>query len=97
MIGDFEPSIIKTKGFEVGLMKHQVGEKPAPHTHRLVTEINLVVKGKVSIANYNQYFVYLPGDIFVLEPGDPSYPYFYEDTEIVCIKIPSVPDDKELI
>jgi len=36
----------------------------------------------------------LPGEIFVLEPGEVAEPTFHEDCKIVCIKTPSLPKDK---
>lgn len=36
----------------------------------------------------------IPGDIFILHPGEIADPDFLEDCKIVVIKIPSIPSDK---
>ena len=42
-IGDFEPNVIRTKGFEVGYLHHRAGEKWPSHYHKIATEINLLI------------------------------------------------------
>ena len=37
-IGDFEPSVLKTKDFEVGVLVHPKGEKWPAHFHPVCTE-----------------------------------------------------------
>ena len=37
------------------------------------------------------------GDICVLEPGEPYYAEYLEDTEVFAVKTPSVPGDKYYI
>lgn len=89
-IGDFCPSVLRTKEFEVAVLTHKKNENWPTHYHKLATEINLLLKGKMSIneININQ------GDIFVIEPNEVSSPFFHEDCEILCIKTPSVIGDK---
>lgn len=89
-IGDFEPSIIRTKEFEVGILTHKKGEYWPKHHHKIATEINVLLEGSMSI-NDIQINV---GDIFVIEPNENSSPIFYADCTVLCIKTPSVIGDK---
>tara|TARA_B100001248_G_C27224303_1_gene381788 strand:+ start:99 stop:425 length:327 start_codon:yes stop_codon:yes gene_type:complete len=90
LIGNFEPSILKTKNFEVGVLKHHKGQQWPDHYHNNVTEYNLLLKGKMYI---NDILINV-NDIFVLKPKEIARPIFVEDCEILCIKVPSVIGDK---
>ena len=48
-IGNFEPSVLKTSKFEVGVFKHSKGEDWPAHYHRSHDEYNVLVTGKMSI------------------------------------------------
>jgi quercetin dioxygenase-like cupin family protein len=89
-IGDFVPSSFKTKNFEVCYKKHQKGENWPTHYHKISTEINLLVRGKMKI----QGKILTEGDIFILNPFEIANPEFLEDCEVVIIKTPSSPGDK---
>lgn len=89
-IGDFSPAAYQTKGFEVSLKVHPKGEQWEWHYHQYLTEVNLLVRGLMTI----QGRLLVEGDIFVLEPGEIADPVFLDDCEIVCVKVPSVPGDK---
>ena len=90
MIGNFEPSLLKTDQFEVGLLTHPKGEIWPKHYHAKHTEYNLLIKGKMCI----QEQIINEGEIFVLTPNEISNAEFLEDCLILCIKQPSVPGDK---
>lgn len=87
-VGDFEPTAYKTNQFEVSYKLHPKGQQWDIHYHTEVTEINLLVRGKMVI----QGTTLVEGDIFTLEPYEIADPEFLEDTEIVCVKTPSVND-----
>lgn len=89
-IGNFVPSVLKTELFEVGYLTHKKGEFWPKHFHVVATEINLLVKGRMTVSGR----LINPGEIFIFEPGDIADPEFHEDCELVCIKIPSVIGDK---
>lgn len=89
-IGNFEPSVLKTSDFEVGLLLHKKGENWPKHYHKIATEYNVLVSGKMIIRGQ----IINPGDIFVLAPNDIADPEFLEDCLIVCVKTPSVKGDK---
>ena len=90
IIGDFEPCIFRTKDFEVGVLTHKKGEIKPPHIHKLSTEYNVLLKGKVIIQGKELN----TGDVFVLKKGEVADPNFLEDCTFLCVKVPSIPDDK---
>lgn len=92
-VGDFDPSSYRTKDFEVCYKHHDKGEVWDTHYHKVSTEINLLVKGKMRIQDTELN----GGDIFILEPYEIADPVFLEDCELVVIKTPSSKDDKFVI
>lgn len=94
-IGNFEPSVIKTKEFEVAHHFHKKDyvDSEGSHYHKVALEINYVLKGKV-IVNGKEVEA---GGIFVYEPYDESDVVFLEDTDLVVVKVPSVKNDKYLV
>jgi len=89
-IGNFEPSLLKTEQFEVGLLTHLKGEQWPKHYHKVGTEYNVLISGSMTIAGSTIE----PGDVFVFEPGDVADPVFHEDCQVLCVKAPSLPGDK---
>lgn len=89
-IGDFEPSLLKTKDFEVSVKVHPKGEVWPKHYHKVATEFNCVVAGQVEIDG----IVYKKDDIFVIPPMYVVDPTFLYDCTIVCVKTPCVIGDK---
>ena len=87
-VGDFEPTAYKTSEFEVSYKVHPQGEKWDFHYHTEVTEINYLVRGKMTLQNQ----MLMEGDIFTLEPFEIADPEFLTDCEIVCVKTPSAND-----
>ena len=92
-VGDFFPSAYRTSDFEVGYKIHPNGEKWDVHYHEFITEINLIVKGKMIIQNK----ILKAGEIFVIEPYEIADPVFVEDCEIIVVKVPSVKGDKACV
>lgn len=90
VIGDFEPSLLRTKDFEVGVLKHPKGEKWPAHYHKISTEYNILVSGSMKLCDIEL----VAGDTFILEPFEIADPLFHEDCTIVCIKVPSDTKDK---
>ena len=91
-IGDFIGAVHRTKDFEVTYQKNPRSQT-ASHIHKLAYEITLVISG-CQICNGE---IFKAGDICVLEPGDISQIEYLEETEVVTIKIPSIPSDKHLL
>jgi hypothetical protein len=87
-VGDFEPTCYKTKDFEVSYKLHPEGQLWDTHYHTDVTEINLLIRGRLILQGKEL----ISGDIFTLQPYEIADPIFLEDTEIVCVKTPSKND-----
>lgn len=99
-IGDFIPSVLKTDKFEVAYMRHKKGEKWDKHYHKYATEYNCVVRGKIAfrMGSMGDYVrVIRQGYVFTIEPGEIVEPEFLEDTEIIVVKVPSIPGDKHVV
>lgn len=92
-IGDFEPSIIRTKDFELGILRHKKNEEWSRHYHKIATEYNILLSGSMRVCDEELS----SGDIFVIQPNEIAEPKFHEDCVIVCVKIPSVPGDKYIV
>ncbi len=90
IIGDFEPSIFRTKDFEVAVLNHKKGEEWPAHYHKKGVEYNVLVSGKMVIQNKEIN----SGDVFILDRYEVSDPVFLEDCIVVCVKTPSIPTDK---
>jgi quercetin dioxygenase-like cupin family protein len=89
-IGNFEPSLLKTDQFEVGLLTHKKGEEWAAHYHKESVEYNVLVSGKMIVQEKELN----SGDVFVFEKGEVADPIFLEDCTLVVVKVPSIPSDK---
>lgn len=90
LVGNFDPSLIHSTDIEVGIHLHKKDEKEDLHIHKLSTEYNLIIQGKVVINGVE----FNDGDIFVVEPYMIIEARFIEDTKILVIKTPSIPNDK---
>jgi|ERR1019366_183448 quercetin dioxygenase-like cupin family protein len=89
-IGDFEPSLLKTPQFEVAHHFYPTGFIGTPHTHKIATEYNYIVNGRISVDGN----ILKTGDIFIYEPGDIADVKFLDDTNLIIVKTPSIPNDK---
>ncbi|MBU1200206.1 hypothetical protein KJ953_01565 [Patescibacteria group bacterium] len=89
-VGDFVPSVFRTKDFEVAYMTHYKGQEWPKHYHKVASEINYLIRGKMKINRE----ILEEGDIFVIEPGEVVKPEFMSDCELIVVKTPSVVGDK---
>ena len=48
-IGDFEPSMLRTKAFEVGVLTHKKGEQWPTHYHKKAAEYNVLLEGSMTV------------------------------------------------
>ena len=92
-IGDFEPTILKTKDFEVCYRVQKKGEVHKPHIHPIGTEYNYLIRGEMTVNGKK----FVGPVIFVIEPGEAVYPIMDTDCELVIIKTPSLSTDKVLV
>ena len=89
-VGDFEPSVLRTKDFEVAVLERKKGLERPMHYHKEAIEISVLIEGSARI-NGEEIRV---GDIFVLEKNETVDAEFHEDSKIVVVKTPSVIGDK---
>lgn len=89
-IGNFKPTLLSTCRFEVAHHFYTKGFKGVPHIHKVATEYNYIIRGKL-IASGQEFGA---GDFFIYEPHEVSEVEFLEDTDIVIVKTPSMPGDK---
>ena len=92
-IGDFNPSILKTKEFEVGYLFHKKNEKWPVHLHEKSIEYNVLIKGKMRVngETINEK------EIFIFEKNEIVRPEFLEDCELIVVKVPSLRSDKVIV
>jgi len=89
-IGDFNPSVLRTKDFEVGVLTHKKGEVWNAHYHKESIEYNVLISGKMIVQGKELN----SGDLFVFQKGEIADPIFLEDCTLVVVKVPSIPSDK---
>lgn len=89
-VGNFPNAAYQTKSAEVSFKIHKAGEIWDWHYHQHLDEINLLVRGSMTIQGVQIY----PGDVFILEPMEIADPVFHEDCEVVCVKLPNITNDK---
>ena len=93
IVGGFEPSMYNNPHVEVAHQSHSRGRVGESHTHHHSTELTYIVSGRL-IASGKMLFA---GDMFEYAPYEVSNVRFLEDTDLVVIKWPSVPNDKHLV
>lgn len=90
IIGNFEPSLLKTKDFEVGVHTYGVDHTVDLHFHKLSSEFNYIISGKMVVNGCELQ----AGDIFVLQPYELSDTKFLEETTIIIARNHSCTKDK---
>ena len=91
-VGGFEPTAYYTKDFEVNYRIHPAGSDWDMHYHTEVTEINLLISGRMTMQDKELK----SGDIFIVEPWEITNPVFIEDCAIICVKTPSSNDKQSI-
>jgi len=92
-IGNFEPSLLQTEDFEVGVHEYKKDQYWAPHFHKLSNEFNLLIEGKMKVCDQEIN----AGQLFVIEKEEWASPVFLEDCKVLIIKVPSIPGDKYFV
>lgn len=90
LVGDFEPSLHRTKEFEVAVKSYKAGEYEKKHYHKIAREITVIVSGEARMNGRK----YSQGDIIIIEPNEATDFEALKDTVTTVIKIPGVKDDK---
>lgn len=89
-VGDFEPTLLKTREVEVAVKKYKQGEQEGRHYHRIATEITVVVSGRVRMNGIE----YGEGQIVVIEPLETTDFEALEDAVTTVVKYPGAINDK---
>jgi hypothetical protein len=90
IVGDFEPTCLRTPACEVACKHYAAGAHEDTHVHRIATEITLIASGRARMNGREL----AAGDIVILDPGDPTDFTAIEPTITVVVKMPSVAGDK---
>jgi hypothetical protein len=89
-IGNFLPSIYKNENFEIAVKFFKSGEKEDSFVQLKATEITVVTAGKIKINSK----IFTKGSIIEIPPNEPADFKCLVDCVLVCIKFPSIPNDK---
>lgn len=93
IIGDFNPSILRTPSFEVCVTFHGKEEPTVKHFHAKSKEYNIVLDGEIAVNGRNLG----KGDIFIYEENEVSDVHFLSDTSLLVVRVPSLPEDKYIV
>ncbi len=89
-VGDFEPTLLRSKDVEVAVKHYKAGDREDTHHHRIATEITVIVSGEVTMMGKR----WSAGDIVQVEPGEATDFEALTDAVNVVVKLPSVMGDK---
>ncbi len=92
-VGDFEPSLLKTSGFEAAVQYYTAGDYEKRHVHKVATEITVVVYGEVEMNGVK----HSKGAVVMLSPGEAADFRALTDAATAVVKIPSVKGDKYIV
>lgn len=92
-IGDFAPTLWRTRDVEVAVMRYQAGDAERKHFHKIATEFTVITQGEVEMNGRR----YTAGDIVVMEPGEVTDFRAVTDAMTTVVKIPGAVKDKYLV
>jgi hypothetical protein len=89
-IGNFKPSIVESKDFEICVKQYKAGDSEAVHFQREAWEVTAIIQGKCEIGGT----LLSAGDVVLIEPLEAAGFLALSDCTLVAIKSPSEPSDK---
>jgi len=89
-VGDFTPTLFKTREVEVAVMRYHAGDSEPKHFHKIATELTVITQGEVEMNGRR----YVAGDIVVMEPGEATDFKAITDAMTTVVKIPGAVNDK---
>ena len=92
-VGEFDPTVLSTPNVEIAVKRFSAGDRESRHKHRIATEVTAVIEGTAVMDGMEL----APGDIVVVEPGEPVDFEALSDVTLVVAKVPGVKDDKYLV
>jgi quercetin dioxygenase-like cupin family protein len=93
VVGNFSPSLHQTSDFEVGVKFFKPGDIEEAHKQLVATEITIVIDGIVRLGSER----YTKGDIIEIPPHEVADFESLTHSSLVCIKFPSLPNDKVVV
>jgi len=91
-IGDFSPTLYKTKDVEVAVKKYIAGDYEESHYHKIATEFTVIIEGEVEF-NGVRYF---KDDIIIIHPNESTDFKAVTDAITTVVKVPGATNDKFL-
>ncbi|CAN2171028.1 hypothetical protein MCEMRE212_00055 [Candidatus Nanopelagicaceae bacterium] len=91
-VGDFSPVILHSEEYEVAVKWFKAGEVEPLHKQIIATEITVVIEGEIRLGERN----FVKGDVITIPPGELAAFESITDSALVCVKNPSIPNDKVL-
>ncbi len=90
IIGDFSPSLHVNPYVEVGVKFFKEGEVEPAHMQLVATEITIVIEGTIRLGGK----IFRRGDVVSISPNEIADFKSLTESSVVCIKFPSIPNDK---
>ena len=91
-VGDFSPALINSKDYEIAVKWFKAGESEPLHKQNTATEITVVITGQIRLGDE----IFFKGDVITIPPGEFTEFESITDSTLVCVKTPSLPNDKVL-
>ena len=92
VVGNFLPTLHLNEQVEVAVKTFEPGDVESAHYQLLATEITVVVSGKIEMNGE----IFVEGEIVILDPLEVAKFKCIDKSQLVCIKFPSIPNDKVL-
>ena len=89
-IGDFEPSLFKTRNVEVAIKRYRAGDFENAHFHKIATEFTVIISGKVEMNGK----IFEENDIIKITPNLITSFKAITDVISVVVKLPGANNDK---
>jgi len=91
-VGNFSPVILHSNDYEVAVKWFKAGETEPLHKQLVATEITVVIEGEIILGGKK----FIKGDVVTIPPGESAAFESVTDSALVCVKNPSLPNDKVL-
>jgi len=91
-VGDFSPVLLHSKDYEIAVKWFKSGEQEPLHKQIEATEITVVIEGQIRLGGE----IFSKGDVITIPPGEFAEFESLTDSSLVCVKTPSLPNDKVL-
>jgi anti-sigma factor ChrR (cupin superfamily) len=89
-IGNFKPTLFKTKKFEIAIKKYNKGDKEIKHYHKKAIEYTIIIKGWVKMNSD----IYKTNDIIIIDKKESTDFEALTNVTTCVIKIPCSKNDK---